>query len=295
MTPLVAPEPLLRLQRTGEGAVLLDVRWSLAGPPGRAAYEAGHLPGAVFVDLDADLAGPPGRSGRHPLPEPAAFAAAMRRAGVRTDRPVVVYDQNDATAAARAWWLLRDAGHPDVRVLDGGYDGWLAAGLPVETGAGPAPVPGDLPAGSGSLPRLTADQAAALARSGLLLDARAAARYRGEVEPVDPVAGHVPGAVSSPTADTVTPAGRFRPAAELRRWFGALGVTSEADVGAYCGSGVTAAHLVLALEVAGVSAALWPGSWSEWVAEPGRQDRPVVTGPRPWGPGDVSSGASSRT
>ncbi len=295
MSPLVEPGEVLRALRAGKGGALLDVRWSLAGPPGRTAYEAGHLPGAVFVDLDADLAGPPGRGGRHPLPEPAAFAATMRRAGVRIDRPVVVYDQRDATAAARAWWLLRDAGHPEVRVLDGGYDGWVADGLPVETGGGALPAPGDLPAGSGGLPRLTADEAAALARSGLLLDARAAARYRGEVEPVDPVAGHVPGAVSAPTADNVTSSGRFRSSAELRRRFAALGASGQVDVGVYCGSGVTAAHLVLVLELAGVPAALWPGSWSEWVAEPGRPDRPVTTGPDPWGPDDLSSGASSRT
>ncbi len=277
----------------GSGLTLLDVRWSLTGPPGRSAYADGHLPGAVFVDLDVDLAGPSGTRGRHPLPDPEDFAVAMRRAGVSHRRAVVVYDQRDATAAARCWWLLLDAGHPDVRVLDGGYEGWTAAGLPVEHGEGGEPMRGDLPAGSGGMPRLDAGEAAALARSGVLLDARAGARYRGESEPVDPVAGHVPGAVSAPTAGNVGPDGRLLAPDVLRERFAALGVTATAGtdagadaggaagsvpVGAYCGSGVTAAHEVLALRVAGIEAALWPGSWSEWVADP---DRPVATGTDP--------------
>ena len=281
MSPLVGPAEVGDALAAGRGVTLLDVRWSLAGPPGRAAYEQGHLPAAVFVDLDADLAALPGRAGRHPLPDPEDFAAVMRRAGVRSDRPAVVYDQRDAMSAARAWWLLRHCGHDDVRVLDGGYDGWVAGGLPVETGPTQPLEPGDFACSPGQLPVLSADEASALARRGVLLDARAAERYRGEVEPVDPVAGHVPGAVSAPTLANVAPDGRMLPAGALRERFASLGVEAGVEVAAYCGSGVNAAHQLLALEVAGIRGALWPGSWSEWVAEPGRPDRPVATGPDP--------------
>ncbi len=189
-----------------------------SSPPGATGYEAGHIPGAVFADLDEDLAAPPGAGGRHPLPPAEAFTAAMRRLGVSPDRPVVAYDDADSTAAARAWWLLRYFGHPSVRVLDGGFRAWAAAGLPVEPGeAGEAPVPGHFIARPGHLPLLDADGAAALARDGVLLDARAAERYRGETEPVDPVAGRIPGAVSAPTAQNVTADGTFRSPAELPR------------------------------------------------------------------------------
>jgi thiosulfate/3-mercaptopyruvate sulfurtransferase len=217
---------------------LLDVRWRLGGPPGIDLYRAGHIPGAVFADLDRDLAAPPGPGGRHPMPATADFEAAMRRAGVSDGRPVVVYDAADATAAARAWWLLRYFGHPAVAVLDGGYRAWTAAGHPVETGPSAPGTPGDFTARPGHMPLLDADGAAALARTGLLLDARAGERYRGETEPVDPVAGHIPGAVSAPTADNVNPDGTFRPVGDLAARFAALG----AAVGVYCGSGVTAAH-----------------------------------------------------
>jgi thiosulfate/3-mercaptopyruvate sulfurtransferase len=259
--------------------VLLDVRWRLGGPPGIDAYRAGHLPGAVFVDLDADLAAAPGPAGRHPLPEPASFQAAMRRAGVGDARPVVVYDEADATTAARAWWLLRYFGHRDSRVLDGGFRGWTAAGGQVATGDGPTPVPGDFTARPGDMPVIDADGAAGLARRGALLDARARERYRGDKEPVDPVAGHIPGAISAPTTGNVGPDGHFLPAAGLRARFAALGVSAAGPgrtVGAYCGSGVTAAHEVLALEIAGIAASLYVGSWSNWVADPAR---PVATGP----------------
>ena len=203
---------------------LLDVRWRLGGPPGIDLYQAGHIPGAVFTDLDRDLAAPPGPGGRHPMPAAAAFEAAMRRAGVRGDQPVVVYDDADSTAAARAWWLLRYFGHRQVRVLDGGFAAWKAAGHPVETGLpAAAPAAGDFTASPGHLALLDADGAAALARTGVLLDARAGGRYRGETEPVDPVAGHIPGAVSAPTAENVTADGTFRPPADLARRFAALG------------------------------------------------------------------------
>ncbi len=260
--------------------VLLDVRWRLGGPPGIDRYREGHLPGAVFTDLDRDLAGPPGAAGRHPLPDPAAFQAAMRAAGVSQYRPVVVYDDGDATIAARGWWTLRYFGHEDVRVLDGGYRAWVSAGHAVTT-AEPAPAPGDFTARPGGMPVLDAAGAQAVARTGLLLDARAGERYRGEVEPVDPVAGHIPGAVSAPTVGNVNADGTFSGAAELAARFAALGAVPGAGtpggaaIGAYCGSGVTAAHEVLALTLAGLPAALYVGSWSNWVADPAR---PVATG-----------------
>jgi len=260
----------------GEPPVLLDVRWRLAGPPGIDSYRQGHLPGAVFVDLDQDLAGPPGPAGRHPLPGPAAFQAAMRAAGVSRDRPVVVYDDSDAASAARAWWTLRYFGHRDVRVLDGGYRAWIGAGLPVSTDE-PAPAPGDFSAEPGQMPVLDAAGAQETAQAGLLLDARAGERYRGETEPVDPVAGHIPGAVSAPTAGNVNPDGTFKDPAGLAARFAALGANPGPGmpVGSYCGSGVTAAHEVLALALAGIPAALYVGSWSNWVTDPAR---PVATG-----------------
>lgn len=272
--PLIGPAELAEQLAQPRPPTLLDVRWSLTGPPGREAYLDGHLLTAQFVDLDTDLADPPGPRGRHPLPDPGRFAAAMRRAGVRSDVPVVVYDQADATSAARAWWLLSHHGHPDVRVLDAGYDGWVAAGGITTSLVGSVPE-GDFEPAPGRLPVLDADAAARLARDGVLLDARAPERFRGETEPVDPVAGHIPGAVSAPSAAN-TDAGRWLPVDELRERFAALGVPPDGEVGAYCGSGVTAAHTVLALRVAGVERpALYPGSWSEWVTDP---DRPVVTG-----------------
>jgi thiosulfate/3-mercaptopyruvate sulfurtransferase len=260
-----------------ETVSLLDVRWRLGGG-GAEEYAAGHLPGAVFVDLDADLCGPPGPGGRHPLPDPAALQLALRRLGVSAQRPVVVYDAggpNPTGAAARAWWTLRWAGHPDVRLLDGGYAVWVAAGRPVSTEA-TVPAPGDFTVLPGQMSTVDADGAAELARSATLVDARIGPRYRGETEPVDPVAGHIPGAVNQPAADTVDPQGRLRGAAELREIFAALGVTEK--VGAYCGSGVTAAQTVLALTAAGFQPALYVGSWSHWITDP---TRPVATGERP--------------
>ncbi|MFF3334409.1 sulfurtransferase [Streptomyces sp. NPDC002888] len=262
--------------------VLLDVRWQLslakaAGEPpfdGRAEYAAGHIPGAVYVDLDRELAAAPGERGRHPLPEVSEFGAAMRRAGVSAAKPVVVYDGGQGWAAARAWWMLRWTGHPDVRVLDGGLPSWkeqlsVEVPTPAEGDFEPVPAPADL---------LDADEAAALARAGVLFDARAGERYRGEVEPIDRVGGHIPGAVSAPTSENVGPDGRFLPAEELRARFKALGASDGTEVGVYCGSGVSGAHEVLALAVAGVPSALYVGSWSEWSSDP---SRPVAVGPDP--------------
>ncbi len=257
--------------------VLLDVRWALGDDRGREGYLAGHLPGAVYADLGSELAAPPSRArGRHPLPAVADLQAAARRWGIRAGGAVVAYDATGGLAAARAWWLLRWGGLADVRLLDGGLDAWVAAGGALATGD-VVPEPGDVVLAGGGMPTLTADGAAALPGSGgVLLDARAGERYRGEAEPVDPRAGHVPGAVSAPTAENLRADGTFR--TDLAERFAALGVRPGTAVGVYCGSGVTAAHEVAALAQAGIEAALWPGSWSQWSADP---SRPVVTGAGP--------------
>ncbi|MGW2602246.1 sulfurtransferase [Streptomyces klenkii] len=277
MNAIITAVELMTASADGQPPVLLDVRYQLGGPPGRPEYEAGHIPGAVYVDLEGELAGPAGKAGRHPLPDLAVFGAAMRRAGVASSGDVVVYDGGQGWAAARAWWMLRWAGHPSVRVLDGGLAAWRAQGGPV-TDERTAEREGDFVPAPGALPLLDADGAAALARRGLLLDARAGERYRGEVEPIDAVAGHIPGAVSAPTTENVAEDGRLRPAAELAARFAALGAADGTEVGVYCGSGVSAAQEVLALAVAGIPAALYAGSWSEWSSDP---SRPVATGPQP--------------
>ncbi|KAB1931683.1 sulfurtransferase [Micromonospora sp. ALFpr18c] len=278
--PLVEVDRLVDELDRADPPTLLDVRWRLTGPPGRDDYLVGHLPGAVFIDLDTALCGPPGAGGRHPLPDPAALQATLRAAGVRAGHSVVVYDGGDGLAAARAWWTLRWAGHRPVRLLHGGWPAWVAAGRPVSTTA-PDPVPGDVEVRPGDLPVLDAAQAARLAAAddAVLLDVRAAPRYAGEVEPIDPVAGHVPGAANLPAGEYVGPDGRFPAADVLRERFAAAGVTEGRSVGAYCGSGVTAAQAVLALHLAGrPDAALYVGSWSNWVADPAR---PVASGPTP--------------
>jgi thiosulfate/3-mercaptopyruvate sulfurtransferase len=256
---------------------LLDVRWQLTTGSQPNLYASGHIPGAVFVDLDRDLAAPPGAGGRHPLPTAEDFERAMRAAGVRTDAPVVVYDDANGLPAARAWWLLRYFGHAQVALLDGGLGAWLAAGRPLTEGDERPRQPGDFQARPGAMSVLDAAQAGALAAAGVLIDARAPERYRGETEPMDPVAGHIPGARNWPMARTLNAAGRLLPETELAEGLRAL--TRGAEVGAYCGSGITAAHTVLALELAGIrGAALYPGSWSEWVTDPAR---PVATGDEP--------------
>ncbi|WP_278044877.1 sulfurtransferase [Pseudonocardia sediminis] len=281
---------------------MLDVRWRLMGPPAGPDHAAARIPGAVFVDLGAQLASPaattggPGGGGRHPLPDPAALQEVLRRAGVGDDSAVVAYDDADGSAAARAWWLLRWSGlrADRVRVLDGGFAAWTAEGLPLageavaeaDRAPEPAVVPGDVVVRPGAMPVLDADGAAALARRGVLLDARAGARYRGETEPVDPRAGHIPGARNVPFAGNVGADGRWLSPSDLADRFRSAGVTDPTAVGVYCGSGVTASSLVLALEEAGVTspdapAALYPGSWSEWSSDPAR---PAATGPEPDGP-----------
>ncbi len=274
------------LARSDAETVIVDVRWTLttgrspddpSGPVGRPDYDAGHIAGAHFVDLDAELAGPPDDRGRHPLPDPAVLQAALRRCGVDQGSRVVVYDGRESMAAARAWWVLRWAGLADVRVLDGGYAAWLAAGLPTTTDV-PSPGVGDVSVRPGAQPTIDADRAAIWPAGGLLLDARAPERYAGDVEPIDPVAGHIPGAVNSPTTDWLTADGTFR-GDLLDHWREVAGDRpSEEPVAVYCGSGVTAAHHLLALAEIGIDATLYPGSWSEWVRDPAR---PVATGPEP--------------
>ena len=253
--------------------VLLDVRWMLGGPPGRDEYRTGHIPGAVFVDLETELAahGEPS-DGRHPLPSLSALQASARRWGVRQGVPVVAYDGNGNLAAARAWWLLRWAGVPDVRLLDGALAAWVTAGGDLDVDD-VVPEPGDIVLTGGELPTLDLDEVQRF--SGVLLDARAGERYRGETEPIDPKAGHIPGAASAPTTENLTPDGRFRSADELRERFAALGVADDTPTGVYCGSGVTAAHEIAALAVAGYDAALYAGSWSQWS---NHDDLPVATG-----------------
>ena len=282
MHPLITPEALADALSARSATVVLDVRWRLGGPPGRQDYEVSHVPGAVYVDLDTELSAPPGAGGRHPLPDPERLQAVLRAAGVREGGRVVAYDAGDGSVAARVWWLLRWAGFGEVAVLDGGFAAWEAAGLPVTADVPAAPADGaagDVVVRPGQMPVLDADEAAALAREGVLLDARAAARYRGETEPVDPKAGHIPGALNAPSAGHVGADGRWLPAEELAARFAGLGVSGGVAVGAYCGSGVTASSVVLALEVAGVTsaekpAALYAGSWSNWCA----LDREVATG-----------------
>lgn len=268
---------LLEDARPGAAAPLVvDVRWALAGAD-RAGYLAGHVPGAVFADLDAELAQPPGDGGRHPLPTAEQLEALMRRLGITPGREVVVLDGGAGGAAARAWWCLRWAGHQAVRVLDGGLPGWVAVGGALETGeVATEPVPDgvDVPVRLGSMPTHSVDDVLA-GTVGALLDARAGERFRGEVEPVDPVAGHIPGAVNVPTTSLQGPDGRYLEPAELRDRLLAEVPEDAAEITAYCGSGVTAAQLVLAGHDAGLSIALYPGSWSHWVRDPAR---PVATG-----------------
>jgi thiosulfate/3-mercaptopyruvate sulfurtransferase len=256
--------------------IVIDARWTLTGPPGILSYRAGHLPGARFADLDTELSGRRGVAGRHPLPEAADFEQVMRRLGVNDDSAVVTYDALDSVPAARAWWDLRYFGHENVRVLDGGYPAWVKAGLPV-TLEEPVIVPGDFVARPGAMPLIGADEAAEVAKEGALIDVRVGERFRGEVEPVDPIAGRIPGAVNLPSGGNVGPDGKFLDIETLRQRFEELGVADAADVGVYCGSGVNAANAVLAMTLAGLETpALFVGSWSHWIADP---TRPIATGP----------------
>src|SRR5579864_4073420 len=254
--PLITPAALAELiDGADRPPTILDVRWDIARGADRAAYLEAHIPGAQFVDLERQLSDPPSERGRHPLPDAERFGAEMRALGVSAAHRVVVHDAATSTAAARAWWLLRYFGHPDVSVLDGGLAAWIASGYAV-TSEVSTPAPGDFSPRPGGMPIVTPGQAAAVPADGVLLDARARERYLGEVEPVDPVAGHIPGARNRPTTENIYSDGRFLDRASLREAFERLGVQDESPVVTYCGSGVTAAHQVLALELAGFRAAL---------------------------------------
>ncbi len=263
------------------GVVVVDCRFDLRDPAaGERAFAAGHLPGARYAHLDRDLSdlSRPGR-GRHPLPEAAAFCAALARWGITPRHQVVAYDAAEGVFAARLWWLLRLLGHANVAVLDGGLAAWVRAGRPLSTSV-------VRPAAGGYSARFnvrevvsTAVVAARMATgNGVLIDARAPERYRGEVEPLDPVAGHIPGAVNRPFASNLGADGRFKPPARLQQEFAELVGPHAADEAVLmCGSGVTACHHLLAMEHAGLHGArVYAGSWSEWVSD---RSRPVVTGP----------------
>jgi len=262
---------------------VFDCRFDLARPAyGRAAYGEEHVPGAVFADLNTDLSAPAtATSGRHPLPAPEEFAARLRAWGVNADSRVVAYDDSNGAYGARLWWMLRWLGHDDVAVLDGGMRRWLQLGLPLTEDV-PAPTPGNFIAQPrpGMVVSAPAVLTAASDPSARVLDARAPERYRGEVEPIDKVAGHIPGARNHPFGMSLDSQGRFLPPQALRDAFAASldGVAPESTI-VYCGSGVTACHMLLSLEHAGLTGArLYPGSWSEWSGDP---SRPVATGAAP--------------
>ncbi len=290
-SPLISVEELAR--RIGESELrIVDVRWVLGRPgAGRLAYEAGHLPGAIHVDLDtqlADLSVP--NAGRHPLPRPAALEGTLSRAGIGDDSLVVAYDDVGGWVAARLWWMLERLGHRAVRVLDGGIGAWTAAGLPLRTDTTDHPE-GRLrlaDAWSGTLDR---DQVLGRLGRAVILDARGGPRYRGETEPIDPAAGHIPTAVNAPTDGNLGPDGRFLPADRLRARLLGLGAGSAPGVGAgsapdggvivSCGSGVSALHNALAMRIAGLpDPVLYVGSWSDWSTA----GYPVATGPEPGDP-----------
>ena len=283
---LIDAAELQRLLKSPQPPVLLDCSFDLADPgAGRRAYMAGHLPGAHYLHLDDDLSSPraaegprsPRFTGRHPLPDRQALAARIGGLGIARGTPVVAYDGQGSVYASRAWWLLRWLGHDAVAVLDGGTAAWLAAGGSLSTDA--VTAPGGAPYPASESPAMSAVDAAGLHASlgrVRVLDARAGERFRGEVEPLDPVAGHIPGATQRFFKDNLGDDGRFKPATRLREDFLALGAEGGPAVVHQCGSGVTACHNLLAMEHAGLTgSALYPGSWSEWCADPAR---PIARG-----------------
>lgn len=255
--------------------VILDCRFELTAPDaGAAQFAAGHIPGAQYAHLERDLSGRMGpTTGRHPLPDPERLAITLGRWGINSNVQVIAYDGGPGAYAARAWWLLRWAGLKDVRLLDGGLPLWTATGRALAAGPGEFVESGSVTLRGGYLPTVDIDEAGRYPARGTLLDARAAARYRGDEEPVDPRAGHIPGAVSAPATDNLRADGTFRSAEELAARFTAL--CGDRPVAVYCGSGITATHDIAALAVAGIEAALFPGSWSQWCQDPARE---VATG-----------------
>ncbi|MCY1196135.1 putative thiosulfate sulfurtransferase SseB [compost metagenome] len=264
------------------GVRVFDVRHDLTNhSAGRQAYEAGHIPGARYLDHETELAAArTGTNGRHPLPSRAAFGALMAAHGVTPETLVVAYDASGGMYAAHLWWMLRWLGHGQVAVLDGGWQAWTAARLPTAAEAEPAPAPGAAVEPGAALAGSVDAQAVLdnIARpSFTVIDARAANRYRGEVEPMDPVAGHIPGALNRPNGENLQPDGRFKPAEQLRAEFASLlDGRDPVSIVHQCGSGITACHNLLSMEIAGLAGSrLYPGSWSEWCSDP---SRPVAKG-----------------
>jgi thiosulfate/3-mercaptopyruvate sulfurtransferase len=277
-TPLVSPEQLVAALAAGATPLIIDCSFDLADvAAGERAYGQGHLPGAIYAHLDRELAGAKtGRNGRHPLPARTDWAATLARLGVTPARAVVVYDAQGGMYAARAWWMLLWAGHRAVSVLDGGLAAWKAAGGAVDSGSvAPLAAPSPYPLDESLVRSVDADALHKALGRLTLIDARAGERYRGEVEPLDKRAGHIPGARSRFFKDNLDAQGRFKPADQLRATFAAFGA-EPAQVVHQCGSGVTACHNLLAMEVAGLQgSSLYPGSWSEWSSDPAR---PVAVG-----------------
>ena len=281
--PLVAAD-WLAAHLDHDGLRVVDCRWYLGEPDrGPAAYRASHIPGAVYMDLDHDLSAHEG-PGRHPMPDPATFMRTLGRCGIDPGTAVVAYDDRGGAVAARLWWMLRDLGHPKVAVLDGGLAHWdtsLMDSMPVES------APSSYEATAGQMPQMDRATLAGALGTVVVLDARAGERYRGEIEPVDPVAGHIPTARSSPLTDNLTADDRFKTPGELSAHFAGLGArfadldaAAGATIVGYCGSGVTACHNILAMEVAGMATpTLYPGSWSDWSTA----GSPVAVGPDPGG------------
>ena len=276
-SPLIQVEELQRLLAGPQVSrpVILDVRFRLGVATGQKEFEDAHLPGASYVDMETELATirPDGAGGRHPMPTLETFTAAMRSAGVTSSRPVVAYDDWSSLPASRVWWMLRHLGFRGVRVLDGGIGAWTAAGLPTECGRA-TPATGDFSPAPGIGRVLDAGDAKRCAASHVLLDARPADRFRGENETIDAVAGHIPGGISAPALANVDQHGRFLPPDELAARFRRLGASGANSIGTYCGSGIQATHLALALSVAGINddTDVYIGSWSDWITDP---ERPV--------------------
>lgn len=275
---LITVTELAGLIRAGDPVTILDVRWRLDQPDGRSAYVQSHIPHAVYVSLEDELSDHTisGR-GRHPLPSGRSVQASARSWGMRKNVPTVVYDDWNRAGSARAWWVLTAAGLPNVRILDGGLAAWRAAGGDVATGP-VSPPPGNVTAlhndlYAGGRPTLAAQQADAA--DVTLLDARAPERFRGDTEPVDPVAGHIPGAKNVPASDVLADDGTFLADGALTRLFSDRGINRDGHVGAYCGSGISATVTLAALATMKYQAALFPGSWSEWSSDPAR---PVARG-----------------